>query len=61
MQGTEPKGGRNGRPAGRPYNGKTISLGKEGFARPVHEMEAASWFLPRRSLPPGLAPNRGHL
>jgi hypothetical protein len=30
----------------------------ERLARPVHEMEAASWFLPRRSLPPGLAPDR---
>jgi hypothetical protein len=29
-------------PAGRPYNGMTQSLAKEGFARPVHEMEAAS-------------------
>ena len=28
------------------------------LARPVHEMEAASWFLRPRSLPPGLAPNR---
>jgi hypothetical protein len=26
------------------------------LARLVHEMEATSWFLPRRSLPPGLAP-----
>jgi len=27
-------------------------------ARPAHEMEAASWFLHRRSLPPGLASDR---
>jgi hypothetical protein len=25
-------------------------------ARPFHGIEDASWFLPRRSLPPGLAP-----
>ena len=35
-------GGLIGRPAGRPYNGITLFLGKEGLARLVHEMEAAS-------------------
>ena len=46
-------GGLNGRTGGRPSNGMTLSLGKEGLARPVNEMEAASCFLPRRALPPG--------
>ena len=35
-----------------------LHRGFERLARPVHEMEAASWFLRRRSLPPGLAPDR---
>ena len=49
-------GGLNGRPAGRSYNGIILSLGKERLARPAHKIQAASWFLHRRSLPPGLAP-----
>jgi len=36
----------------------TFIGGLERLARQVHEMEAASWFLPGRSLPPGLAPAR---
>ena len=55
-------------PPGRRF-GKSSSTstpcGREPFhrrfkrlARQVHEMEAASWFLGRSSLPPGLAPDR---
>ena len=35
-------GGLNGRPAGRPYNGITLSSEKEWLARPVHEIKTAS-------------------
>jgi len=36
----------------------TFHQGFGWLARLIHEMEAASWFLPRRSLPPGLATSR---
>jgi len=56
-------GGPIWRPAGRPYNGLTIFLRKEGLARPAQEMKAASrgrvsstWFLRRTPLLPDRAP-----
>jgi len=36
----------------------TLIGGVERLARPVHEIKNASWFLRRRSLPPGLAPDQ---
>jgi len=58
--GRVPQNGAGNRATGRsPLPGENPFHGGFGrLARPVHEMEAASWFLPRRSLPPGLAPNR---
>ena len=48
-------GGPIGRPAGRPYNGITLFLGKERLARPTQRMNAASWFLCATPLLPGRA------
>jgi hypothetical protein len=44
-----------GRPAGRPYIGIPLFLGKEGLARPVQEMMRASWFFRATPLLPGQA------
>jgi hypothetical protein len=48
-------GGRIGPPAGRPYIGLTLFLGKEWLARPAQEMRVASWFLRVMPLLPGQA------
>jgi hypothetical protein len=48
-------GGPIGRPAGRPYMGRTLFLGKERLARPVQETRRASWFLRATPLLPGRA------
>jgi hypothetical protein len=49
------RGGPIGRPAGRPYNGIILLLGKELLARPVQEMIHALWFLGITALLPGRA------
>jgi hypothetical protein len=61
-------GGLFGRPAGRPLPGENPFIGgSKGWPALYHTRyrarldskgEAASWFLPGRSLPPGLAPDR---
>jgi len=48
-------GGPIGRPAGRPYIGRTLFLENEGLARPAQEMRVASWFLRVTPLLPGRA------
>jgi len=48
-------GGPIGRPAGRPYTGINLLVGKEKLARPVQEMIPALWFLRITALLPGRA------
>ena len=50
--------GRSGDRLVAPTRRKPLHRRFKRLARLVHEMEAASWFLHRRSLPPGLAPDR---
>jgi hypothetical protein len=49
------QGGPLGCQAGRPYNGNTLFVRKEWFARPVQEMIPALWFLGITALLPGWA------
>jgi hypothetical protein len=50
--------GRSGKPPDAPTRREPLHRRFKRLARLVHEMKAASWFLRRRSLPPGLPNHR---